>query len=56
MKWLFDKVVGGPWCFHKWETKQSCPVMDPKTGGDLPVYMDKHLCCTKCGDWKKVRL
>jgi hypothetical protein len=43
-------------CEHQWETKENLGVWSEDGDYKHPIYIDKHLCCTKCGTWKRVRL
>jgi hypothetical protein len=51
LKWLFEKVVGWPWCFHKWEIIRRVDVSE--TSGESFIGYTYHLQCQKCGDVKK---
>ena len=58
--WLYRVFVGRfhvPVCDHVWATQKT---VELHLKGDAPsaavVGWEKHLCCTKCGDWKAVRL
>jgi hypothetical protein len=55
LMWLWNIVVGRKGCEHVWVTEATAEIFD-RDGSDKPVNWDKHLCCTKCGDWKRVRL
>ena len=52
--WLWNIIVGRGGCAHVWLVESSYAVTRNSDGAT--VYIDKHLHCTKCGDWKKVRL
>ncbi len=53
--WLWRVLVGRfRVCDHVWETVETTKVIaTPKA---IPHAYDKHLRCTKCGNWKSVRL
>lgn len=53
LRWLWNIIVGRKPCDHVWRTDQSVKVVDEM---NLFIATDKELNCTKCGDWKRVRL
>ena len=53
--WLWRTIVGRfGYCTHLWTTIETCDVVTQS--GAVPHAYDKHLQCSKCGDWKRVRL
>lgn len=43
-------------CEHQWAKRNSLEMYDNDTGDGLPTAIQKHLQCTKCGNFKAVRL
>lgn len=46
-------------CFftgHKWQERERFQVTRTGAASNEVVYIDVHLCCQKCGDWKRARL
>ena len=57
--WLWRMLVGRftepPSCEHVWETKTTYEC-NRTYGNQSSDYTKKHMNCTKCGEWKSVRL
>lgn len=52
--WLWRMIVGTFGCQHVWAAEKEYEIQ--RVSDKAVIYIDKHLCCTKCGDWKRVRL
>lgn len=55
IKWIPEKVVGWPWCVHKWKTEEERNLLDGDHCNEL-IGKIVYLRCDKCGEWKRQRL
>lgn len=55
IRWLFETLIGWPWCWHKWAILQKVSLYEAnKPGvGEIPVGGRYVLQCTRCGDLKR---
>lgn len=53
--WLFENLIGWPWCWHRWETERTADLWEDE-GAQFPIGRIIYLRCEKCGDWKRRRL
>lgn len=49
LKWLFEVLIGWPWCWHRWglHDESKLDKQDGSTGRRF------YLRCERCGDFKK---
>jgi hypothetical protein len=52
--WLFEKIIGFPWCFHHWKVLEQQNLV--KSAGGVPFGSKFILQCDKCGDVKQRNL
>lgn len=51
LKWLLEKIIGWPWCWHRWKIIRKLDIVN--NSGEYVVAVNYHLQCERCGDVKK---
>jgi hypothetical protein len=53
IKWLFEKLIGWPWCVHKWAIIDQRKLSVRHDYGSDSTGQRFYLQCSRCGDVKK---